>query len=164
MVPTVLESHNSESIELFASGMLEEKIKEVLHIYLEQTGTINVLWNIFLVASLAMLGYVYKDRTLMNDWKIKAGLSIGFPLFAIANSCAMSRSQTILVAASEYLKNLPSTEDQSFGRVLGAHGAITVVQMHMAHVVFTLLVLVAMWLPNIANAFLTKKNKRRKAA
>jgi len=54
----------------------QPQIKDVLDIYVAQTGIVNTLWNIFLAVSLAMLGYVYKDRTLMDDWKIKLGLTI----------------------------------------------------------------------------------------
>ena len=144
---------------------MEQHIQEVLNIYVAQTSIINILWNIFLAVSVAIVGYVYKDRTLMDDWKIKLGLSIGFPLFAIANNAAMSRSQTILVAAADYFKNLPSSGDHSFDGVLKAHTALPVAQMHISHVVFTILVILAMWLPNIARAFFLKKNKKtRKAA
>jgi len=62
---------------------MTEQIKAALDIYVAQTGIINILWNIFLAASVAILGYVYKDRTLMDDWKIKLGLTIGIPVVCV---------------------------------------------------------------------------------
>jgi len=145
--------------------MMQEHFKDALDIYVAQTGTINTLWNIFLAVSVAMLGYVYKDRTLMDDWKIKLGLSLGFPLFVTANDFAMTRSQAIVVAAAEYFKNVPTTGEPSFDAVLKAHQTtISVAEMHVAHVSFALLVLMAMWLPNITTAFRSRKTKSRKAA
>jgi hypothetical protein len=140
--------------------IMTEQIKEALDIYVAQTGIINTLWNIFLAASVAILGYVYKDRTLMDDWKIKLGLTIGFPLFAFGNSTAILRAQKILVAATNYLNNVPDTGDSSFNQVLKSHTAPSVERICWSHFVFTLLVLIAMWLPNIAKVIASRKRER----
>ena len=138
-----------------------EQIKEALDIYVSQTGTVNTLWNIFLAVSVAILGYVYKDKTLMYDWKIKLGLSIGFCVFAGGNSTAISRSQEILVAATKYLADA-SSNHSSFDSVLRSHTAPSVETIFMSHLVFAVLVLLAMWLPNITKAVAPVRNKRRR--
>jgi len=144
----------------------QTQIKEALDIYVAQTGIINILWNIFLAASLAILGYVYKDRTLMDDWKIKLGLTIGFPLFAYANYTAILRAQRILFAAATYLNGVPDAGDPSFNQILKSHTAPSVRDIRKAHFLFTLLVLIVMWLPNIAKSFVSRKkrNSTRNAA
>jgi len=131
---------------------MSEETKQALSIYVSQTGTINTLWNLFLLVGLAMLGYVYKDRTLMDDWNVKLGLTIGFAVFAFGNSAAILRSQRILVAATEYLNKVNAGGDDSFNHLLKSHSAVSVESIRKAHILFTLLTLTAMWLPNIAKA------------
>lgn len=144
---------------MIEQAIMTEQIKKALDIYVAQAGIINTLWTIFLTASVAMLGYVYKDRTLMDDWKIKLGLTIGFPFFALGNGKAISRSQEILVAASKYLGSV-NTGDSSFDAVLKAHEAPSVELIFVTHLSLTLLVLTGMWLPNIAQAFASRKNNK----
>jgi hypothetical protein len=139
---------------------MPEHIKQALDIYVAQVGIINTLWNIFELVALAMLGYVYKDRTLMSEWKIKVGLSVGFSVFAWGNNEAMSRSQNILVAATTYLNHSDSS-DPTFNQVLQSHAAVSVCSISTAHLVFTLLVLAAMWLPNLVQ-WITKVNSHKK--
>lgn len=136
-----------------------EQIKQALGVYVSQTGTVNTLWNLFLVVGLAMLGYVYKDRTLTDEWEIKVGLTIGFAVFAFGNSAAILRSQRILVTAADYLNKVSVVGDDSFNQLLESHKAVSVDSIRRTHILFTLLILMAMWLPNIANALPLKRNK-----
>lgn len=85
----------------------------------------------------------------MDDWKIKIGLSIGFVLFSFGNDSAIIRSQKILVAAANYLDQECIADDLALNQFLKSHTALSVTTMHLTHFVFSLCVLLAMWLPNI---------------
>lgn len=138
---------------------MTEEIKKILDVYIAQTGIINTLWNIFLAISLAILGYIYKDRTLMDDWKIKIGLTVGFSLFSLGNSSAIVRSQEILVSSVTFFQRVSNSVSSELSQFLKSHTAISVSSMRVSHVFFTTVILLAMWLPNIAKIFSNGRNK-----
>ena len=80
-----------------------DELKPLMDLFNAQTGIINTLWNIFVVVSLGVLGFVLKEKDLRENWMIKLAFSFAFIIFAYGNLQAISRSQAILVATSQTL-------------------------------------------------------------
>jgi len=124
---------------------------KLMDLFNAQTGTVNILWNIFVVVSLGVLGFVLKEKDLRENWKIKLAFSIGFILFAFGNIEAILRSQGILVAISDTLASAAANNNQSEYRpVLEAYKAQSVHTIQRGHRIMSALVVLLMWLPNIA--------------
>ena len=125
-------------------------LAKILDLYNSQTSTVNTLWNIFIAVNLAILGLLYKDIHMGNDWKIKVGFTIGFLFFAISNQRAILRSQKILFAISEFFKELEKDDKTSKLRpILLAHEAISPIRIRNGHMIFTVMVALVIWVPEI---------------
>jgi hypothetical protein len=57
-------------------------------LYRDHTSTVNTLWNIFQVVSLALLGFAYKETHLRTNWIALLTLSVGFSVFGFGNQSA----------------------------------------------------------------------------
>lgn len=125
-------------------------LAKLLDLYNSQTGTVNTLWNIFIAVNLAILGLLYKDIHMGDDCRIKVGFTVGFLFFAFANQRAILRSQKILFAISEFLKNLEPEGTASRVRpILVAHEAVSPNKIRNGHCVFTIMVALIIWAPEI---------------
>jgi hypothetical protein len=139
------------------TGMLDETaltkspdLGKLLDLYNSQTSTVNTLWNIFIAVNLAILGLLYKDTHMGDDWKIKAGFTAGFLFFAFSNQRAILRSQKILFAISEFFRNLKSDDEApKVWPILRAHDAVTPNKIRNAHAAFTIMVGLIIWAPEI---------------
>ena len=135
---------------------------KLMDLFNAQTGTVNILWNIFVVVSLGVLGFVLKEKDLRENWKVKLAFSIGFILFAFGNIEAISRSQEILVAISDTLRKAAANNNQSeYRSVLEAYKAQSVHVIQRGHRIMSVLVVLLMWLPDIA-ARIQRWRKRAK--
>lgn len=123
---------------------------KLMDLFNAQTGTVNILWNIFVVVSLGVLGFVLKEKDLRENWKIKLAFSIGFIIFAFGNIEAILRSQRILVAISDTLCNAAANNQSEYRSVLEAYKAQSVHKIQRGHLVMSALVVLVMWLPDIA--------------
>jgi hypothetical protein len=121
-------------------------IAKLLDLYNAQTGTVNILWNIYVVVSLGVLGFVLKEKDLRENRAIKWVFSIGFCLFAFGNLAAITRSQEILVAISETIR--AASSQSKYPSVLEAFKAQNVFVIQRGHCIISFLVVVAIWLPN----------------
>ena len=129
-------------------------LAKILDLYNSQTATVNTLWNIFMTVNLAILGLLYKDIHMGNDWRIKLGFTAGFLFFAYANRRAILRSQRILFAISEFLRNLSSEDGFKLRPILLAHEAVSPNRMEIGHWAFTIMVGLVIWAPEIQKLLL----------
>jgi hypothetical protein len=127
-------------------------LAKILDLFNSQTGAVNILWNIFIGVNLAIIGFLYnKDTHLGGDWKIKVGFTVGFLFFAYANQRAILRSQKILFAISKFLHELdPKAKVHP---ILQAHEAVHPNKMRNWHWVFTIMVALVIWSPEIQKIF-----------
>lgn len=123
---------------------------KLMDLFNAQTGTVNILWNIFVAVSLGVLGFVLREKDLRENWKIKLAFSIGFILFAFGNVEAILRSQGILVAISDTLTNAAANNQSEYRSVLEAYQAQSVHKIQRGHFIMSALVVFVMWLPDIA--------------
>src|SRR4028118_1491289 len=123
---------------------------KLMDLFNAQTGTVNILWNIFVAVSLGVLGFVLKEKDLRENRKIKLLFSIGFIIFAIGNLTAITRSQEILVALSNALRKAAQNNQTEYRPVLEAYRAQSVFNIQRGHLIFSALVVLAIWLPDIA--------------
>jgi hypothetical protein len=124
-------------------------LAKMFDLYNSQTSTVNILWNIFIAVNVAILGLLYKDAHLGDDWRIKVGFTVGFLFFALANQGAILRSQRILFAISSFLKNLDLNDASKFGPILEAHDATAPNKIRNGHMIFTVMVALVIWAPEI---------------
>ncbi len=85
-----------------------------------------------------------------GDWKIKVGFTIGFLIFAYANRSAILRSQKILFAISEFLRNLELDASSKARPILLAPETVAPSKIRNAHLAFTIMVALVIWSPDIA--------------
>jgi hypothetical protein len=131
---------------------------KLMDLFNAQTGTVNILWNIFVAVSLGVLGFVLKEKDLRENWKIRLAFSVGFIIFALGNLTAISRSQGILVAISDTLRKAAESQTE-YRPLLEAYKAQSVENIQRGHLIITSLLVLVMWLPSIA----AKVQKRRGA-
>ncbi|HEX8890982.1 MAG TPA: hypothetical protein VF779_17675 [Pyrinomonadaceae bacterium] len=124
-------------------------IAKMLDLFNSQTSTVNTLWNIFIGVNLAILGLIYKDIHLGDDWKIKLGFTAGFLFFAFANRMAILKSQRILFAICEFFHNLKFDDTSQARPILLAHRATSPQKMRNWHLAFTIMVALIIWVPEI---------------
>jgi len=124
-------------------------LAKIFDLYNSQTTTVNTLWNIYIVLALGILGFIYKDAEMRANWRIKIGFTVGFLVFAQANRTAILRSQNILFAIKTFLHGSAVEEASPFRQVLLAHEAQNPKRIGLGHLIFTALVLLAMWLPEL---------------
>lgn len=123
---------------------------KLLDLYNSQTSTVNTLWNIFIAVNLAILGLLYKDSHMGDDWKIKVGFTAGFLFFAFSNQRAILRSQRILFALSEFFRSPEvAGKDSKTRPLLLAHEAIPPNRIRNGHWAFTIMVALIIWAPEI---------------
>jgi len=91
-----------------------------------------------------------KEKDLRENWKIKLAFSIGFIIFAFGNIQAISRSQGILVAISDTLGNAAENNQSEYRSVLNAYKTPSVYKIQRGHLFMSALVVLVMWLPDIA--------------
>jgi len=132
---------------------------KLMDLFNAQTGTVNILLNFYIVVSLGVLGFVLKEKDLRGNWKVKLLFSVGFVLFAFGNFEAITRSQGILVAISKTLQKA-APEQKDYRLVLEAFKAQRIFVMGIGYSFISLLVVVAIWLPDIV----ARIHRRRKAA
>jgi hypothetical protein len=128
-------------------------LAKVLDLFNSQTGTVNTLWNIFIAVNLAITGFLYKDTNLggYNDpnwkehFKIKIAFTLGFLIFAYANRMAILRSQRVIFAISEFLRNLELDASSKLRPILLAHDAVSPNRMKHGHWVFTAMIALIIW-------------------
>jgi hypothetical protein len=134
----------------------------LLSVYKDHTSVVNTLWGILQVVSIALLGFVYQQKHLRRNWLTLAVLSVAFFVFASGNKEAMSRSQQVLVAVVDQMKNedmyrgIP--EKSGMTSVLQAHDARGVADMRRDHFFLSVGVVLLVWLP-----FVTVRLKGRNA-
>jgi hypothetical protein len=122
---------------------------KILDLFNAQTSSVNTLWNIFIGVNLAIIGFLYKDTHMGGDWKIKLGFTAGIFFFAFANRMAILRSQKILFTITEFLRSLDPHNASSVRPILLAHEAVNPRQMSLWHWIFTIMVALVIWSPEI---------------
>ena len=127
-------------------------LAKVLDLFNSQTSTVNTLWNIFIVVNLGIIGFLFKDTEMGQNWKIKIGFTLGFIAYSHANRAAILRSQNILYAIDEYFHSLRLNEAAKADAILLAHEAIAPARIRKAHLIFTIMVALMIWSPNIAES------------
>lgn len=138
---------------------LPQEIVQALSLVGGATDKVNTLWNFLAIVILGILGFVYKDKQMRENSTVKLGLSIGFAFFAIGNFMAISDAQRVSFALGEFLRNSAPKVDPAFGLILSSYKAINVGEIQVFHVSLDLLVLFAIWLPNIAGWRQVRRNK-----
>lgn len=140
---------------------------KLMDLFNAQTGTVNILWNIFVAVSFGILGFVLKEKELRENWMIKLVFTLGFIAIAYGNFEAMSRSQAVLVAIAKTLQSAADTDNAKvaeFRSVLQAHQAISVSAIMRAHLIATTLVAIAIWLPDIVASIQRRLRARKVGA
>lgn len=127
----------------------------LLSVYKDHTSVVNTLWGILQVVSIALLGFVYQQKHLRSSWLTLAVLSAAFLVFATGNKESMTRSQQVLVAVVDQMKNddLQKTIPELSGikSVLQAHNVRGVAVMRRDHFLLSLGVVLLVWLPFVTD-------------
>jgi len=138
----------------------------LLSVYNDHTNVVNTLWSILQVVSVALLGFVYQQKQLRRNWLALLILSAAFSIFAFGNQAAMSRSQKVLVAVVYQMKNeyLLNTIPEKSGikSVLRAHEARRVEDMHRDHSVFSVGVVLLIWITFMMGRLKDRKDVDKK--
>jgi hypothetical protein len=132
---------------------------KLMELFNSQTSTVNNLWNIFIAVSLGVLGFVLKEKDLRENWKIKLAFSVGFIIFAMGNLRAITRSQEILVAISNTLGKAARTHPTDYRLVLEAYQAPSVFNIQSSHVIFSAIVVLVIWIPDIVARLQRSRSK-----
>ena len=134
----------------------------LLSVYADHTSIVNTLWGIFQFVSIALLGFVYQQQNIRENWLALAALSAAFLVFATGNKEAMARSQRVLEAVDTLVKNEEMLSTIPFGSgiksVLKAHDTRTEAQMRRDHLFLSIGVVLLVWLP-----FVTRQLRGRRA-
>jgi hypothetical protein len=72
--------------------------KDLVDIILKLADQINFYWNFYVIANIAMLGWLL-SLNANPDWQLKAAVSIAFIIFIALNITALIRSYIFLQAA-----------------------------------------------------------------
>jgi hypothetical protein len=139
-------TQNSES----ESNKTEEiSVTQLLLMHSRQERVTLTLYNFRILGSLGVLGFIYHNTEFTYNWMVKAGISLGFVLFAAGNGYGAVASQTITAAVSDALKK--AAEKYGYTRhVLLAHSAISAERMTFYQIGLTIIALLLLWFPNIA--------------
>jgi hypothetical protein len=140
----------------------------LLSVYKDHTSIVNTLWGILQVVSIALLGFVYQQKHLRSNWLTLAVLSVAFLVFATGNKEAMTRSQKVLVAVVNQMKNenIPKTNLEKSGMmpVLLAHKARGVRDMRRDHLFLSVGVVLLVWLPFVTERLKDRKKKNSESS
>src|SRR4051812_24534107 len=79
----------------------------LLNVFRDNTSTVNTLWGIYDAIALGVLGFVYKEEHLRNNWIALMLFSVGFAIFTGGNHAAMMRSQNVIIAVNEAFHDKP---------------------------------------------------------
>jgi hypothetical protein len=125
-------------------------IQTLIGIQKDQTALIYNLWNVYQGLSVILLGYVFSQDYVRKNPIILACFSASILFFSVGNHNAIARAQELVVAATAQLTSAASTQ-LHLGPVLNAFHAVSVQQLSIAHITFTLFVTVGIWIPFIAS-------------
>ena len=128
---------------------------KLMELFNAQTATVNTLWNIFSAVALGVLGFTLKEKDLRTSRSLKPAFTVAFVIFALGNIEAISRSQKILVAIADTL-NVTAGSAGRYSSVLLAYEVPSVADIRRGHHVITALVVLLMWLPDLA-AFVKRR-------
>jgi len=135
------------NVELDAAR--EVSVTQLLSMYNRQERVTLSLYNFRILGSLGVLGFVYHNGEFTYNWMVKAGISLGFILFAIGNGVGAVASQKITASVSDALREA-ATKYGYTCEVLRAHSAISPKRMTFYQVGLTIIALLLLWFPNIA--------------
>jgi len=121
---------------------------DLLKLFQELEGNINTLWNFFAVVVIALLGYVYKDEAMREDWRTKLGLSIGFVVFAAMNQYALYGAFGMADQLKEVI-HARAAYAPEFKGLIDAHYVSSLRGLNVFHTTLIIMVLAAIWIPNI---------------
>jgi hypothetical protein len=127
-------------------------VSHLLTMFARQERVTLALYNLRILGSLGVLGFVYHSSEFTYNWMVKTGITIGFVLFAIGNGYGAVASQRITASVSDALKTA-SIKYGYTSEVLRAHSAISVKRMKFYQVGLTFIALLLLWFPNIAEWF-----------
>ena len=140
--------------------------KTLLSVYMDHTSVVNTLWGIFHVVSLALLGFVYREQPLRQNWLALLFFSVAFLVFTYSNQRAMARSQQVLVAVVEQMGNeqmLEAVPEESGMRsVLRAHKARCKDQMKRDHSALSIGVALIVWVPLVSERLRNLRSKEQR--
>lgn len=124
-------------------------VTQLLLMHNRQERVTLTLYNFRILASLGVLGFVYHNSEFSYNWIVKTGISIGFILFAIGNWHGAVASQRITASVSTALRKA-ATKYGYTRKVLQAHSAISPLRMALYQIGLTIIALLLLWFPNIA--------------
>lgn len=122
----------------------------LLNVYRDNTNTVNTLWGIYYAIALGVLGFVYKEENLRNNWMALMLFSVGFAIFTYGNHTAMMRSQNVIISVNEAFHDnalLATIPDKRLAAILRAHAAATAKGIWLTHLILSVLVIGALWVP-----------------
>ena len=86
--------------------MNELNLKELIELFKTQNTQLFAMWTVLSVVSLGVLGFIYKETSLLTNTRAKGWISFGFAIFAIGSIYAIWQHQKTTYALYEYFKNL----------------------------------------------------------
>jgi|SRR5882724_3010667 len=127
----------------------EVSVTQLLAMYNRQERVTLSLYNFRILGSLGVLGFVYHSSEFTYNLLVKSGITLGFVLFAIGNGYGAVASQKITASVSDALREAAAKYGYT-SEVLRAHSAISAKRMAFYQVGLTLIALLLLWFPNIA--------------
>jgi len=142
-------THNQD-VNVEPEKVPDVSVTQLLSMHNRQEHVTLSLYNFRILASLGVLGFVYHNGEFTYNWMVKAGISLGFILFAIGNGVGAVASQKITASVSDALREAAAKYGYT-SEVLRAHSAISAKRMAFYQVGLTLIALLLLWFPNIAH-------------
>lgn len=124
-------------------------VTQLLLMHNRQERVTLTLYNFRILGSLGVLGFVYHNSEFTYNWIVKTGISLGFILFAIGNGHGAVASQRITASVSDALRKAAAKYGYT-REVLLAHSAISATRMAFYQIGLTIIALLLLWFPNIA--------------
>lgn len=87
-----------------------DQLKIAIDLYKYGVGEVNVLWNVFSVVVVAMVGVIFGGKAEINR-QIKMALLIAFLFFAIGNHIALKKAQDVCVSAAKTINGYVPSKD-----------------------------------------------------
>lgn len=143
--------HHDEKKE--KNRVSDVSVPQLLLMHNRQEKVTNDLYKFRTLVSLGVLGFIYHNTEFSYDLMVKGALTFGFLMFSVGNGIGAVASQKITVAISNALESAARNGSPKYTdvkkEVLLAHSAISAKRMRWYQIVLTVVVLLAMWFPNI---------------
>lgn len=122
------------------------QLQLLVAIHKDQTSIIYNVWSIYQGLSMILIGYAITQDHIRQNPRILSIISIAIFLFSFGNRSAILRSQLLVEAAAQQLRNVAS-HYPDMAVTLSRFDAPETTSLLLAHWVLTLFLTIGPWIP-----------------